>query len=109
MSFLRGFSMAMFLVLLVACGGGGGGGGSFSSAPANTLSGQVLAPSGALVLLQDRNIGDELLDIFLPAVLADFTGVSAVTNATVELVRLNLTGSVDSVIATTTSNGSGVY
>ncbi|MBL1293562.1 MAG: hypothetical protein COB61_006800 [Thiotrichales bacterium] len=110
MSFLRGFSMAIFLILLAACGGGGGGSSSsFSSAPANTLSGQVLAPSGALVLLQDRNIGDELLDIFLPAVLADFTGVLAVTDATVELVRLNLTGSVDSVIATTTSNGSGAY
>ncbi len=96
---------------LLACGGGGGGGGQQIGGNNDTmLSGQVLAPNGALASLENKNIGDKFLNAILPSVLADFSGVSPVANTTVELVRLNLTGSIDGVpLATTTSNASGGY
>ena len=109
--FSRVVLISTFVLSLVACGGGGGGGDrSIAATPSSTLSGQVLVPNGMLASLETPSIGEEIIGFVLPSAMADLIGVSAAPNGTtVQLVRLNNTGGVDTVLAMTTINSSGRF
>jgi len=110
MLFSRVAIMIAFLFSLVACGGGSSslvGGGSSGG---EMLSGQVIVPNGMVATLDKPSIGGKMLDFVLPTAVANVIGVApAPAGTVVELVRLNATGSVDSIIASTTTDGSGGY
>jgi len=110
MQFSRFLFALICSLLLASCGGGSSS--TISSPDTRTLSGQVLVPNGMLSSLDKPSVSDRLLNVLLPTAVADLTGISSAPNGTtVELVRLNVTASVDpgSVLATTTTNSSGRY
>lgn len=107
---LRVFLALAITLTVVACGGGGGGGGSSSSAspiPASiVVSGTVTAPGGALAFVPKPNLFHMLADSLFPAARASLNGMATVPDGTaVDLVRMDDTGTVVTVVASTTTLG----
>jgi len=96
------------LLWLSACGTGDGRNLS-KPVSGGQITGTVLLPSQQVTLRPASTFLTQLVDILIPQVIADVTGLVPVASATVELVRLDSQGNVISVIDTTTSDGSGIY
>ncbi|MDO8703605.1 MAG: hypothetical protein Q7J84_01525 [Sulfuricaulis sp.] len=116
----------MIAITIAACGsGGGGGGGSNAGSGTNAgngtdagstpisadfvVSGTVLAPGRVVALLPQKNIFAKLTDFFISPAYAAITGLASVPDNThVDLVRIDNTGYVITVLATTKTTG-GAY
>ena len=101
--------VTLFLVVFVIwalSGCSGGGGASESPAPSVVLSGQVYAPGGQVASLTRPGPLASVVDLLIPAAQATVSGLLAVADGTqVDLVRVNDAGTVDTLIASTTTRG----
>lgn len=89
--------------VLFGCGGGGG---DSDTPPSVLLSGQVQAPSGQIALLRKPTLLDSIARLFIPAAQAMISGLLPVEDGTqVDLVRINDAGTIDAIIASTTTTG----
>jgi len=108
-----GIAIALSFTLLTGCGGGGGGGGGSSSTnnpTGNTITGTVTAAPNQIALFEERSFARKFAGILIKELHAATIGLSAVPNATVELVRIGEDGNqIGGVINTATTNESGVY
>ncbi len=99
---------------ITGCGGGGGGGGGGGVTPppatGTTISGNVTAPGGMVVMLEKQSLRYALLEAVFPSVRADITGLQPVGGATVELIRIDNNGvQVGAVLASTSTSITGDY
>jgi len=99
---------------ITGCGGGGGGGGGGGVTPppatGTTISGNVTAPGGLVVMLQNQSFHYALLEVVFPSARADITGLQPVGGATVELIRIDDNGvQVGAVLASTVTSITGDY
>ncbi|MFB3106348.1 MAG: hypothetical protein ACE1ZA_15700, partial [Pseudomonadales bacterium] len=95
---------------ITGCGGGGGGGVTPPPATGTTISGNVTAPGGLVVMLEKQSLRYALLEIVFPSVRADITGLQPVGGATVELIRIDDNGvQVGAVLASTVTSITGDY
>ena len=102
-------------LILGACGGGSssspsddGGGTTVSGTP---ISGKVRAPANSVVQIdRESGIFYVTLDFFMSSARAAVTGLFPVSNAIVELIRIDDEGiQVGAVLATTTTDSEGAY
>ncbi len=95
--------------LLLSCGGGGGsggGGGAPPAAQATTVSGSVQAPGGQVVFNHPEGILQRFADSIFPSAYALVTGLSPVPDgSSVQLIRLNATGTSFTMLASTMTSG----
>jgi alpha-tubulin suppressor-like RCC1 family protein len=107
---------AVVALEVAACGGGGGGGssnsggsGGSSSLPAPisiVVSGTVTAPNAVIAFAPQTNLFEKLSDALFPAAYASLAGMAAVPDGTkVELVKINASGGIVTVVAFTTTAG----
>ena len=99
---------------ITGCGGGGGGGGGGGVTPppatGTTITGNVTAPAGLVVMLQNQSFHYALLEVVFPSARADITGLQPVGGATVELIRIDDNGvQVGAVLASTVTSITGDY
>ena len=96
-------------LLLLSCGGGGGGdagGGAPPAAQTTTVSGSVQAPGGQVAFNQPQGLLQQFAQFISPSAYASVSGLSPVPDGTtVQLVRLNATGTSFTVLASTTTSG----
>ncbi len=98
--------LAVFVWALSGCSGGGGGASEPAPAPSVVLSGQVYAPGGQVASLTRSSPLASVFDLLIPAVQATVSGLLSVADGTrVDLVRVNDAGTVDTLIASTTTSG----
>ncbi len=90
------------LLLIPACGGGGDSG----TPPAQTtVSGLVEAPSGFIAANEKNTLFKRLSSLIASVAHASVSGLSTVADGVnVELVRINDSGAVDTVLATDTTS-----
>jgi len=107
----KNISISVLLIssclLLLSCGGGGGGGGGAPpAAQATTVSGSVQAPGGQVVFNHPQWILQQFADSIFSSAYALVTGLSPVPDGTsVQLIRLNATGTSFTVLASTMTSG----
>jgi hypothetical protein len=105
LSIVVGFSS----LLLLSCGGGGGGGGGGGAPPAaqtTTVSGSVQAPGGQVAFNQPQGLLQQFAQFISPSAYASVSGISPVPDGTtVQLIRLNATGTSFTVLASTMTSG----
>lgn len=100
---------------LTACGGGGGGGSDTADntddtgGSTTTYTGTVEAPSGQIAQLRQPGFMEQLGGFLMPKTVAAITGLQAVPDVDVQLVRLNSDGSVAEVVTTVTADSQGVF
>jgi len=115
-SVARVFRFKLFFALAItlavtACGGGGGGGsgGSNNTSPTPTsvvLSGTVTAPGGAVAFAPGQNLFQILAESLVPGANASLVGTAVAPDGTqVDLVKIDDTGAVVTVVASTTTAG----
>lgn len=98
-------------LLSVSCSGGGGEGGGGGGTPPQVvmLTGLVQAPAGQLAELERPSLFGSLTEFLIPRAQAMISGLLPVADGTeVELIRVNDSGGVDQVLATTRTT-SGRY
>jgi len=78
--------------------------------PGPTITGNVTAPAGLVVMLQNQSFRYALLETVFPSVRADIIGLQPVGGATVELIRVDNSGvQVGAVLASTSTSITGDY
>jgi hypothetical protein len=98
--------------VLIGCGGGGSSSSSSSTGAATpqTVNGTVSAPSGAVALLEQKNLFEIAQNMLTRPVAAAVIGLDPVTGANVELIRIDDNGTqIGEVLATTTTSITGDY
>ncbi|KPJ93335.1 MAG: hypothetical protein AMJ53_07475 [Gammaproteobacteria bacterium SG8_11] len=112
------FILALALIAsltLSACGGGGGDGGGNQTPPPpptlTTISGSVSAPSSTVAQYERQNVLSMIASLLISDLQAAITGLTPVTNATVELIRIDKSGAQvgDVIASTTTDSVTGAY
>lgn len=110
---IRFYLLSILFVALTACGGGGGGGAEGTTttpAATTTITGVVQAPSTTVVQYEDKGALRMMASLFISDLHAAVTGLVAVPDAIVELIRINEDGSPNGlVIETATTNPDGTY
>jgi hypothetical protein len=103
---------AMIAITIAACGAGGGGCGGGSSAGGLSgstdfvVSGTVSAPGGIVAFVPRMNLFAKFADVLFSPAYAAISGLASVPDGTqVDLVRIDKTGMVISVLATTKTVG----
>jgi hypothetical protein len=104
-------AVAVFGILLAGCSGGGGGGGDTTGGGGGTaITGTVSAPGGTVAFNHPTGLRRMLAEFFGRTAHAALGGLDPVSGATVQLIEIDSSGAqVGPVIATATTNGSGVY
>jgi len=101
-------------IMIAACGSGGGGGGGGGGSSAGGLSvstdfvvsGTVSAPGGTVAFIPQKNLFAKLADVLISPAYAAISGLTSVPDgAQVDLVRIDNSGTVISVLATTKTAG----
>ena len=107
-------AVAVLVVLLAGCGGGGGGGtasagGGTATGVGTVITGTVSAPGGTVAFNPPTGLRRMLAGLFGGTAYAALSGLNPVSGATVQLIEINSVGAQVSVIASATTDSSGVY
>lgn len=95
----------LLFTALVGCGGGGGDSAPPPPPTVTTISGVVSAPATTVAQYEKQNVMRMLASLLISDLHAAITGLTPVTSATVELIRINASGvQVGAVLETTTTN-----
>jgi len=107
---IKSIVLLLLTSLMVACGGGGGGDNNNQAPSPTGISGTVTAPGGAVAQLQSKSMFAFLVDAVFPAANATLTGTSTVSNAQVDLIRVDANGvMVGDVIESTATDTNGAF
>ncbi|MFD2230925.1 hypothetical protein [Alkalimarinus sediminis] len=106
--FARSLMASAIALAAVGCGSSSSGGGA--AATGETISGTASAPGGSVAAFEHKNAFEIALSYVVTPVAAAITGLEPVPGATVELIRVDDTGTqIGDVIATTATSITGDY
>lgn len=105
------YFITVLLLVLAGCSSGGDSGGTVQGPATTTITGTVKSPASIVVLFEKQNPASILASLFVPDLQAAITGLVPVTNATVELIRINNDGTQNGpvITSTTTDAATGEY